>query len=267
MTMKPIQYPPLTHEAWKQGRQSYVTSPSGNLSVVAMPPLRQQQQTFQGLAGSWSRLDAPDSVSVTATLADGLLIDGQPIHGTVTLEPSTVITFSPTRTGKVVREVDGTLYLQVWDSDAPNLKAFKEIATYPYDAAWAVNAEYLLNPDAHRSFEVSRANDTALHTRNAPVNVHFKWDGSEYSLAAYTTFAEHMLIVTFTDETTGRETSVAGRIMLVPRMPEGAFVFDFNQAMLLPHEFSAVYPCPQPPTGNHLPFAVTAGEKAVLFTC
>jgi uncharacterized protein len=256
---------PMSYEGWRQWRLSSVTGVSGNLSMVAMPPLRQHNETFKGLAGQWSRLSTPDRIAVSATPADHLLLNGQLIDGTVILEPSAIITFSPTQTGRVAREVDGTFYLQVSDSAAPNLRAFRDIETYPVDAAWAVAAEYRLNPDVNRAFEVGRATESVMHSRNAPVNVHFNWGGSEHSLAAYTTFSKQMLIVTFTDQTTGSETPTSGRIMLVPRMPEGPFTFDFNQAMLPPHEFSSAYPCPLPPAMNRLPFAVTAGEKAVLF--
>jgi uncharacterized protein len=255
---------PMSYDTWQAWRLSTVAGPAGNLAVVAMPPVRQLNQTFEGLAGAWSKLSTPESVTVSATAADQLLVGGQAVNGTVTIQPFDLITFSPTRTGRVVREVDGTYYLQVSDAAAPQLQTFEQIVTYPFDAAWAVPAEYRINPDANRIIEVNRATEAATHSRTVPVNVHFKWGGSEYVLAAYSTFSDQMFIVTFTDETTGHETPGAGRIMLLPRMPEGDFVFDFNQAMLLPHEFSAAFPCPLPPAENRLPFAVTAGEKGVM---
>jgi uncharacterized protein (DUF1684 family) len=37
-------------------------------------------------------------------------------------------------------------------------------------------------------------------------------------------------------------------------------VLDFNRATNLPCAFTDFATCPLPPDGNHLPFAVTAGE-------
>lgn len=257
---------PTSDEAWRKGRHAFMTAANGSLSVVAMHPIRRQNETFDGLAGRWSRLENSNGPCVTATLDDDIKVDGRLVAGTVTLDPSSMITFSSTQTGRVGQEVDSTWYLQVWDTNAKNLRDFNRIETYPYDPAWAVDAEFRLNPDVNRSFAVGRANDATPNTRRAPVDMHFTWQGVHYSLAAYATFVKDIFSVTFTDETTGNETPPSGRFVMIPRMPEGAFVFDFNRTMLLPSEFSSAYPCALAPPSNRLPFAVEAGEKEVLFT-
>lgn len=78
-------------------------------------------------------------------------------------------------------------------------------------------------------------------------------------------FIPEWVTVNFTDGTSGSQTPSTGRILVLPRMSDGPVVVAFNQAMLLPHESSSVYPCPVPPAGNHLPMAVTAGERALRF--
>lgn len=69
----------------------------------------------------------------------------------------------------------------------------------------------------------------------------------------------------FTDETSGSRTPLSGRVLTLALPSDGPITLDFNQAMLLPHESSSVYPCPAPAAGNHLPVPVTAREQALRF--
>lgn len=250
-------------EAFTQRRLAMLAGPGGSLSMVAMPEITATNQSFTDISGSW-RYSA-EGVIATASAADELTVDGHVLDGTEVLNPSSKIVFSKTRTATVGQEVDGTWYLQVSDSAAPNLEAFAELEMYPYDEAWVVEATYRRRAETDRASMAGRLGSDELHRRDSPGDVEFTLQGEKQSLAVYATFSPQFVTVNFTDRTSGSETPATGRILGMPRPSEGPVVLDFNQAMLLPHESSSVYPCPMPPTGNDLPVEVRAGERAVRF--
>lgn len=84
-----------------------------------------------------------------------------------------------------------------------------------------------------------------------------------HRLAVYASFVPGVVTLNFTDATSGPETPWSGRMVALPAPSDGPVVLDLNGAMLQPHELSPVYPCPTPPSGNRLPVAVRAGERAV----
>lgn len=233
--------------------------------MVAMPTITHDPRTFPGLPGTWSCSDAADDVVVTATADEDLQVDGRRLDGTARLNPQSLLRFSTTVSARVGQEVDGTWFLQVADTDSPNLAAFTGLDTYDFDPAWIVDARYRSRPELERTTLAGRLGSSEPHRRNTPGDVEFTVGGQEYRLAVYAVFMPDWVTINFTDLTSGSQTPLAGRILALPAMSDGPVVLDFNQAMLLPHESSSVYPCPVPPAGNHLPIEVNAGEKALLF--
>ncbi len=68
--------------------------------------------------------------------------------------------------------------------------------------------------------------------------------------------------ILFTDETSGEETP-AWRVVTA-RIDGGEEIrVDLNRAVDFPCAFSLWATCPKPPAGNHLPFPVRSGERAV----
>lgn len=256
--------PPTDHDAFRRQRLQMLTGPGGSLSMIAMPAITTVPRTFEGFPGTWSCPDAL-GVSVTATTADDLLVDGELLVGTAVLGPGSSVTFSDTVSARVAQEVDGTWYLQVSDTKSANLADFDSVETYDYDPAWVVDARYHPRVETDRPTMAGRLGSGDLHRRDSPGDVGFTMLGQQHRLAVYATFSADWVSVNFTDLTSRSETPSAGRIMMLPRENDSAVVLDFNRAMLLPHESSGVYPCPLPPEGNHLPVAVTAGERAVRF--
>lgn len=257
--------PSTDPEAFRQQRLAMLTGPGGSLSMVAMPAITTSPRTFEGLPGTWSCPDATEGVSVTATTGDDLQVDGNQLDGTAVLGPQSLLRFSKTVTARVAPEVDGTWFLQVADSDSPNLAAFEGLETYDVDPGWVVDARYRSRAEADRQILTGRLGSDEQHQRSSPGDVEFTLGGQTHCLAVYAMFMPGWMTLNFTDETSGSQTPSAGRILALRLGADGPVVLDFNQAMLLPHESSSVYPCPVPPAGNHLPVAVTAGERAVRF--
>lgn len=69
------------------------------------------------------------------------------------------------------------------------------------------------------------------------------------------------LFVPFKDETSGRETCVAGRYLDLRPEPDGTYVLDFNDAYHAYCAYSNSYSCPRPPAENELPVPIVAGER------
>lgn len=257
--------PTTEYEALRSQRLGMLTAPGGSLSMVAMPAITTTPQTFRGLPGTWSCPDGTDVVSVTASREEHLHVDGHKLVGTSELSPESLLRFSESVTARVAREVDGTWFLQVADSDSPNLAAFASLERYDIDPGWVIKATYQSRATDNRVTLAGRLGSEQTHQRNSPGDLTMTLGGREHHLAVYATFMPNWVTVNFTDKTSGAQTPSAGRILALPQPADGPIMLDFNQAMLLPHESSPVYPCPIPPAGNHLPVEVTAGERAVHF--
>ncbi len=69
--------------------------------------------------------------------------------------------------------------------------------------------------------------------------------------------------IPFTDETSGKESYVAGRYIDIhgPLNDNDTFSLDFNSAYNPYCNYSHRYSCPIPPKENHLNFEIKAGEK------
>jgi uncharacterized protein (DUF1684 family) len=115
--------------------------------------------------------------------------------------------------------------------------------------------------DAPRPTTVGAVVEGLSHVYTAPGVVHFSREGASHTLTAFNG-KEGGLSILFTDETSGDTTYAANRSLQVGApAADGSVTLDFNRAVNLPCAFTDFATCPLPPAGNHLPFAVEAGEK------
>lgn len=90
----------------------------------------------------------------------------------------------------------------------------------------------------------------------------FSYKGKKYRLKAYYE-NDSTLFVPFSDETNGISTYEGGRYLHIP-LPspqEKNFHIDFNYAFFPYCAYNPDYICPKIPPENHLPIAITAGER------
>lgn len=148
--------------------------------------------------------------------------------------------------------------IRLRDLDAPLLKSFNGIDTYPINSDWKIEAhldEYspkkkMLIPNVLGNI------DTVL----SPGAIVFKINGSEHRLDVED--AGQSYFVLFADKTSGADTYGAGRFLSVPKPKDGEKLYiDFNKAYNPPCAFTKYATCPLPPSQNHLKIEVTAGEK------
>lgn len=227
------------HETWKQHRAVAVTSATGDLSLTEtrwFPEHTDEDAASQMVATEQASADP--GVAVTPLQRRNI------------------------NTGAI------EYGLRVWNADAPAIRAFERIETFPYNPDWVIEAEFAA-VDAERTIPFEHIRD-AGGTREliVPGDITFERDGQNFTLSAFDD--DGSLLLVFGDPTNGKqdasETYGAGRFLFVERTETAdRVILDFNRAFVPPCGFSAQYNCPMPPPQNRLPWPVLAGERLPVF--
>jgi uncharacterized protein len=250
-------------------REQSVKTPNGFLALVNTQWIGEEQEVW-GVPGTWApRPDGESGLLLTATAADGIRVDGEPVDGTVVVRgkddpaPSSVV-FDDHTTGTVIRGEDGQYALRVWDARSEAIEAFGSISAFPYDPAWVLTGTFTPNP-AGTTVGFSHIKDDGA-TRELPVpgDIAVTIQGEEHRIAAFQDGRRLQLV--FADATSGDDTYGVGRFLYLAPNADGSITLDFNYAVLPPCAFSYAFNCPLPPRQNRFPFRVPAGEKNVLGT-
>ena len=144
------------------------------------------------------------------------------------------------------------------DIEAPLVKEFKDIETFPINEDWRFEADFKpYYPPKHILIP------TIIGTKEediSPGQLVFNKDGKTYALDAIDEGDSFFII--FADETSGEETYGAGRFIYTDKPDSnGKVILDFNKAYNPPCVFTKFATCPLPPKDNYLKLKVTAGEK------
>ena len=233
-------------------REQAVVQPKGSLALVNTQWI-DSEQTVWNAPGAWAPLPAGESgLSLTATAADGIRLNGELVDGTVVVrgkdsdEPGELV-FSGTVTGFVIAGATGNYALRVWDADSEAIQNFGGIDAYPYNPDWVVEARFTAMPGTTIPFEHSR-DEGRTRELEVPGEISFSKDGVDYSLAAIE--SGRALQIVFSDATSGVDTYSVGRFLFVAPHADGSVTLDFNRAVL--------------PKQNRFAVPIEAGEKNVL---
>jgi uncharacterized protein (DUF1684 family) len=259
-------------ESFRVARHRIVTSPQGALALVNTQWISRSNgmagESVWGVPGTWAPLPAGESgLRLTASAGDGIVVNGDPVYGTVVVrgrdsEHPSEIRFSPTVTGTVISGESGDYALRVWDSASEAVRDFGSIDVYPADPDWVIRASFTPVAGGRAvGFEHVQENGVTRE-RIVPADISFTRDGVDYSLASY--WDEEKLLLVFGDATNGDDTYGVGRFLKVLPEDDGTIVLDFNRAYLPPCAFSYHFNCPMPPRQNRFPVRIEAGEKNVL---
>lgn len=85
-------------------------------------------------------------------------------------------------TAQVSREVDGTWFLQVANSESPLLASFDGLETYDFDPDWVLQAHNRSRPEAERPTSAVRLGRDD-HERTCPGDVEFTFDNHSHRIA------------------------------------------------------------------------------------
>lgn len=246
-------------QKWKADRERTLAEPYGWLALVSLDWLSETPQRYGDLPGLWWQD------------ADAAYLD--PAGGELTYEgaPVTEVTrFELVNSGMGTRIVAGDVEIEVarrsgylirvHDPKAAVRTAFHGVPSYAPDENWVLTGTF--EPfDEPRPTQVGAVVEGLGHVYMAPGIVRFTHDGTEHTLTAFNG-KKFGLLVLFTDETSGKTTYAANRSLeFAPPDADGTVRLDFNRALNLPCAFTDFATCPLPPSGNHLPFEVTAGEQ------
>lgn len=254
-----------TIEDWRTARQQSVAEEQGDLALIGLHTIQQSMQV-EGIPGIWAPLTSGGSgLTLKATAADQITVDGRVVDGTVILEMDhSIVRFSDTLTAVATAQPGSDHLLAVYDSNAEAVNQFEGITSFPYDEHWIIEAEFVTD-DNHRTvaFAHKADEDGSLRHHQSPGDIRFVKDGVSYLLTPFASGSA--LIIVFGDLTNGKESYGMGRMLLVSPDVNGRVTLDFNKSFLPPCAFSYHFNCPLPPAHNRLPFEVTAGEKQVAF--
>ncbi|HQR03552.1 MAG: DUF1684 domain-containing protein [Proteobacteria bacterium] len=229
---------------WRAARLDALRDPEGWLSLIGLYWLTPGRHTVGAAADSAVVLPGgPDRVGEVRVEANAICwipVDGTPLplisdaHGT-----PTVVALGPWRL--LLIERDGKPALRLKDTTLPALRAPAAIPCFDHDPAWRIDARW----------ENGRAA--------------FMHEGAMHTLAPQepTTHPLHFVI----GDRSNRLTSYGGGRFLYADTPvAGRVVLDFNRLINPPCVFTPYATCPLPPPGNHLPFAINAGEMNLIPT-
>lgn len=154
------------------------------------------------------------------------------------------------------------------DTRAPlNKKGVKKLRFYQADTTFRVTADFERERDAEPFDMPTYSGITKPYVKFGTAT--FQLRDTTLELAVYQNlqlirmpqFRDH-LFIPFKDDTNGEATYGGGRYMDISKsaIKEGKLVIDFNKAYNPWCAYSDGYNCPVPPTENHLPVVIEAGE-------
>lgn len=244
---------------WKTNREQTLAEPHGWLALVSLDWLTETPTSYGDLPGLWWQ---DDEAAYLDPNGAELTYDGQPVTATHR--------FELINSGPGTRVVAGDLEIEVarrsgylirvHDPKAQVRQAFRGIPSYPASEAWVLRGTF--EPfDEPRPTTVGAVVPGLTHVYQAQGVVRFEHDGAQHTLTAFNGKVSGLTIL-FTDATSGVTTYPANRSLPVASpAADGTVELDFNRAVNLPCAFTDYATCPLPPAGNHLSFAVEAGEQ------
>lgn len=145
-------------------------------------------------------------------------------------------------------------------------KRFKELKYFPINIRYHVKARFVLNGNPVLFQMPTTKARLPEYTKYG--DLYFTIDNEEYKLEVYQNPEisqrpgyEDYLFIPFTDETNGEETYEVGRYLEF-RIPTSDEIYiDFNLCYNPYCSYNNRFSCPIPPSQNHLPIRITAGEK------
>lgn len=234
---------------------------SSPFSLDPTSPLHLPAQLRAGFGGQLviSRLGSEVSFSSTETV----LRNGQP-QNSASLHKGDVLSLGPTQlllTGPLDDPGFG-----IYSDSAEAKQAYRGLHYFPDDDAFVVDAMLVRTTPHPVKVLASRGEPQELISVG---DLHFSLpDGTQRqdcTLEAYLeTPGGSTLFLIFRDQTSGKPDGSygAGRFLLAEVEPSDKVLLDFNQAWNPLCAYSPYFHCPMPSRKNHLPVAVSAGEKA-----
>ncbi len=250
-------------ERWSASRDAAVRAPWGPLALTGTHWFDGELE-LPDLAGRWHTADG--EVWLTAAPGDGVLVDDEPLDGSVVVhsdlaERPTRVQVGDLRLWLIDRE--GALAVRVYDPRSPALQAFDGIDRYPFDERW-VRPAVFTPYDAERITGVAHV-DGVERGLLLGGEIAIDQDDGTARLAVEVDPETRGMQAVVADATSGVGTYRFRFLDLDAPDDDGRVTADLNRLRLPPCAFSEHFVCPYPPPGNRLSVAVEAGERLPLW--
>ncbi|WP_159796241.1 DUF1684 domain-containing protein [Puerhibacterium puerhi] len=275
--------------AWRAGRERDLAAPHGWLTLVGYHWLPAEPGTLPGVPGVWwadtegahvrggdpGRHGAPTLVGealrhgATDTLLEegrssvvgtylplGRAPEGGAVDGEAGGETAAVAVELVRRTGRYA--------IRLRDPLAPARLGFTGVPTFGYDEAWVRDVPLRRHAEPS-DLVVGAARAGLVHRVQAIGEIDLADADGRRTATLTLTGKGGAATLLFSDEADGVAPWRALWVDLPDDVPPGAsgtLRLDLNRVLNLPYAFSDHGTCPAPAPGNHVPFAVAAGEKA-----
>jgi uncharacterized protein (DUF1684 family) len=256
---------------FREAREKRIkTSPSSWLALIGLFHIKEGDNPFG--AGSANKIILPEfiqercgsfhlenkNVSLFPSPNSNLMINGSSpevrfLRSDRDEEPDRIEVGSLTM---MVLQRGGKYFLRVWDKNVVALKNFTGLKYFPVNPEYQIKARFIhyAPPREIRILDII-GTEYESHLFG---EAHFTLGGIDCSLVAEEDGDE--LLFSFTDETRSDMTYPGGRFLTVPKPENECVILDFNQALNWPCAYTAFATCPLPPSENHLPIRIEAGE-------
>lgn len=255
-TSEPRRLPGLPGEWWVVDRTLYTRPAPGDTAVLAGERVAEHGPTLVAVDEGRSRVLGtflPEG-RAGAGAGAGKGSDGDPGTGT------DLVTDSELEVAVEVVLRTGRYGLRPRDPRAATRTGFTGVPAFEHDPEWVLDARVSWYDEPER-VTVGAAQPRLVHHVQVVGEVDVVHGSTVTTLALTGTLDEPTLL--FSDEADG---VAPWRVLrITPGAGEGeagTLRLDLNRAVNLPYAFTEFGTCPAPVPGNHLPFAVTAGEKA-----
>jgi uncharacterized protein (DUF1684 family) len=159
-----------------------------------------------------------------------------------------------------LRRPEGKPALRISNLRSPAMRAYRGLRYFPEDSRFRVAASF--TPAAGRRTITVEATKGGPQTLPYAGKLSFELLGRKLELDAFIDADEpDKLFIIFRDQTSGQETYPVGRYLYAAKESGGRVLLDFNLAWNPYCAYGPLFFCPIPPKQNHLPVAITAGEK------
>jgi hypothetical protein len=259
--------------AWRASRTAQLTKADGWLTLIGLNFLKVGENTLGSAKDNMIIIAKGPTHLGTVTLAEdgrakvvfnpglntqvnGEAVLAADLRDDTRRQPTTVNVGS---ISFLMIERGGKEALRIRDSEAESRTHFLGIDYFPVDPSWRIEAQWV-------PFKQPREvpiHDILGHVSPALIlgKAVFTREGHTIELLPIQDDPDGILFFVISDLTSGNETYAAARFLYAAAPVDGKVILDFNKAQNPPCAFTSFATCPLPPKENHMPIAVTAGEK------
>jgi uncharacterized protein (DUF1684 family) len=260
-------------QKWREGYEAELEKDNGWLTLAGLFWLKEGRNTFgagvenniilppgsaPGKAGALLFHEGKTRLALSSGAS--FMINGKPATAEMDLKPDS--TGAPDRitSGRlrmIVIRRGGRFGIRLWDNGSQVRREFPGSQWFPAQEAFRVTAQFTSYPQPKMIPILNVLGDTEQNP--SPGYATFELQGKKCRLEPLLE-GDHLFFI-LKDLTSGKETYAAGRFLYTGLPKGGKLILDFNKAENPPCAFTAFATCPLPPKQNHLPVAVTAGER------